>query len=111
MSGDFTQLDQVMSNLFENAARHAPHGSTIRVGASRAGGRVDIWIDDEGAGIASFERQRIFEPFRKGDGSGSSGIGLAICKAIVEAHGGSIEATAAPGGGARFLVSLPARRD
>lgn len=111
VDGDFTQLEQVASNLLENAARHAPVGSTIRVGGKRAGPRVEIWVDDEGPGIATFERQRIFEPFRTGDGSNSSGIGLAICKAIVEAHGGTIDATTAASGGARFAVSLPARHD
>lgn len=109
VDGDYSQLDQVVSNLLENAARHAPLGSTVRIGGREAGGLVEIWIDDEGAGIAPFERARLFEPFRKGDGSSSSGIGLAICKAIVEAHGGRIAADAAPGGGARFRFSLPKR--
>lgn len=71
---------------------------------------VEVWIDDEGPGIARFERERIFEAFRRGEGSSSSGIGLAICKAIVEAHGGTITAKGAPVDGARFLFSVP-RRD
>ena len=70
--------------------------------------RYDV-VDDEGTGIAPFERQRVFEPFRRGDGSSSSGIGLAICKAIVEAHGGTIAVTGAPSGGARFVFTVPAR--
>lgn len=111
VDGDFTQLEQVVSNLLENAARHAPLGSTIRVGAARVANRVDVWIDDEGLGVAIFERERIFEPFRRGEGSKSSGIGLAICRAIVEAHGGTMQATAAPGGGARFIFSLPVRHE
>lgn len=110
VDGDYTQLEQVFTNLLENAARHAPSGSTIRVGGREAGRGVEIWVDDEGAGIAPFERQRIFEAFRRGDGSSSSGIGLAICKAIVEAHGGTITVSGAPSGGARFLFTLP-RRD
>lgn len=110
VDGDYTQLEQVVTNLLENAARHAPSGSTIRIGGRETGGRVEVWVDDEGAGIAPFERQRIFEAFRRGDGSSSSGIGLAICKAIVEAHGGTITVTGAPSGGARFLFTLP-RRD
>jgi two-component system sensor histidine kinase KdpD len=110
VDGDYTQLEQVVTNLLENAARHAPSGSTIRVGGREAGGRVEVFVDDEGTGIAPFERQRIFEAFRRGDGSSSSGIGLAICKAIVEAHGGTITVSGAPGGGARFLFTLP-RRD
>lgn len=110
VDGDYTQLEQVFTNLLENAARHAPSGTTIRIGGREAGGRVEIWVDDEGAGIAPFERQRIFEAFRRGEGSSSSGIGLAICKAIVEAHGGTITVNGAPSGGARLLFTLQ-RRD
>ena len=109
VDGDYTQLDQVVSNLLENAARHAPLGSTVRIGGREDDGMVEIWVDDEGTGIAPFDRARVFEPFRRGEGSASSGIGLAICKAIVEAHGGQISAGAAPGGGARFRFSVPRR--
>lgn len=107
IQGDYTQLSQVVSNLLENAARHAPQHSTIRVGAQQRDHSVEVWVDDEGIGVAPFEAQRIFEPFRRGEGSSSSGIGLAIGKAIVEAHGGRIAAEGAPGGGARFRFSLP----
>lgn len=107
VDGDYTQLQQVVSNLLENAARHTPPGSTIRVGGRDAGTCVELWVDDEGPGVAPFERERIFEPFRRGDGSSSSGIGLAICKAIVEAHGGHIAVDGAPVGGARFRFSVP----
>ncbi|MDQ4098803.1 MAG: DUF4118 domain-containing protein [Actinomycetota bacterium] len=107
IQGDYTQLSQVMSNLLENAARHAPQNSTIRIGGRDREKFVDVWVDDEGTGVAPFEAQRIFEPFRRGEGSSSSGIGLAICKAIVEAHGGRITSEDAPGGGARFRFSLP----
>ncbi len=109
VDGDHTQLEQVLSNLLENAARHAPPGSTVRVGGREAGEVVEIWVEDEGAGIPASERLRIFEPFRRGEGSSSSGIGLAICKAIVEAHGGEINANGASSGGARFCFSVPKR--
>lgn len=110
VDGDYTQIEQVVTNLLENAARHAPGGSTIRIGGRAAGDLVEVWVDDEGFGIPSFERERIFEPFRRGEGSASSGIGLAICKAVVEAHSGTMAADDAPGGGARFVFTLP-RRD
>lgn len=110
VDGDYTQIEQVVTNLLENAARHAPGGSTIRIGGRAVGDHVEVWVDDEGFGIPTFERERIFEPFRRGEGSASSGIGLAICKAIVEAHDGTITADGAPAGGARFLFTLP-RRD
>jgi K+-sensing histidine kinase KdpD len=109
VEADWSQLGQVVSNLLENAARHAPDGSVIFVGGRSGDGRILLWVDDEGPGIPPLETHRIFEPFRRGTGSSSSGIGLAICKAIVEAHGGTIEAGAAPGGGARFTIALPLR--
>ena len=109
--GDYTQLDQVVTNLFENAARHAPPRSMVRVEARGKGNVVEVRVADEGPGVAEFERERIFEPFRRGEGSGSSGIGLAICKAIVDAHGGDINLEATPGGGgATFVFTIPVRR-
>lgn len=105
--GDYSQIDQVVSNLLENASRHAPPGSCIRIGARSSDGAIEVWVDDEGAGVEPAMSELIFEPFRRGEDSTSSGIGLAICKAIVEAHGGHIEASTAPGGGARFWFSLP----
>lgn len=107
VQGDYTQLSQVMSNLLQNAARHAPRHSTIRIGGRDARDSVEVWVDDEGIGVLPSERRRVFEPFRRGEGSSSSGIGLAICKAIVEAHGGQIDVGGAPVGGARFRFSLP----
>jgi K+-sensing histidine kinase KdpD len=109
VDGDYTQLDQVVTNLLENAARHAPPGSLVRVDASTRGEMVEARFEDAGIGVPDWERQRIFEPFRKGEGSRSSGVGLAICKAIVEAHGGTIDVERTPGGGATFVVTLPGR--
>lgn len=105
--GDYLQLEQVITNLLENAARHAPPGSTVRVGAREVGAHVEFRVDDEGIGVPAFERERVFQPFRVGEGSSSSGIGLAICKAIVEAHEGTIRVEAAPGGGARLAFRVP----
>lgn len=106
---DYTLTEQVLTNLLENAVRYAPQRSTVRVGARREGPMVRVWVADEGIGIPEFQRDQLFEPFRRGRGSRSSGVGLAICKAIVEAHGGTIEARRAPGGGARFEFTLPVR--
>lgn len=110
VDADYSQLDQVVTNLLENAARHSPQGSTVHVGARRRDDMVELWVADEGIGVARFDRSRIFEPFRRGEGSSSSGVGLAICKAIVEAHGGVIDVQANPGGGARFSFTVPVRR-
>jgi len=110
VDGDYTQLDQVVTNLLENAARHAPPASIVRVSAEERSGMVELRVADEGIGVPDWERQRIFEAFRKGEGSRSSGVGLAICKAIVEAHGGTIDVErTAGGGGATFVVCLPMR--
>ncbi|MEA2716961.1 MAG: hypothetical protein QOI99_1278 [Actinomycetota bacterium] len=123
VDGDYTQLEQVVTNLLENASRHAPPGTVVRIGGRRlpprtpaagAGdgdaGQVEIWVSDEGIGVPDWERQRVFEPFRRGEGSWSSGVGLAICKAVVEAHGGHIRVERTPGGGATFAFTLPVRR-
>jgi two-component system sensor histidine kinase KdpD len=109
VDADYTQLDQVVTNLLENAARHSPPRSTIRVTAVERDGMVEMTVADEGIGVARFNRERIFEPFRQGEGRGSSGVGLAICKAIVEAHGGTIDVRPNPGAGARFRFTLPIR--
>jgi K+-sensing histidine kinase KdpD len=110
VDGDYTQLDQVLTNLMENAARHAPQGSIVRVEARLRGGVVEVRVADEGIGVPPYLSARIFEPFRREEGSRSSGVGLAICKAIVEAHGGSIGIEDTPGGGATFAFTLPVRR-
>jgi two-component system sensor histidine kinase KdpD len=113
VDGDYTQLEQVVTNLLENAARHAPPASTLTISAHRArdGKNVELLVIDEGTGVAEHERNRVFDAFQRGEGSRSSGIGLAICKAVVEAHGGTISVRRTEGGGATFVVLLPARRD
>src|SRR5204863_3176589 len=105
-----TLIDQVVTNLLENAARHSPEGGTVRVRAREHDGWVEVSVSDQGPGVDPADRDRIFEPFRRGEGSTSSGVGLAICKAIVEAHGGRIDVEAANGGGAQFVFTLPAHR-
>jgi two-component system, OmpR family, sensor histidine kinase KdpD len=107
VDADYTLLDQVVSNLLENAARHAPSRSTVRIAARDTGGTLEISVSDQGPGVAPVDRDWIFEPFRSGNGSRSSGVGLAICKAVVEAHGGHIAVGEADGGGARFTFTLP----
>jgi two-component system sensor histidine kinase KdpD len=112
VDGDYTQLEQVVTNLLENAARYAPPGSMVRVGTRlRPDGRIELAVADEGIGVPAHERQRIFEPFHRGEGSRSSGVGLAICRGVVEAHGGTVEVEQTPGGGATCLVTRPARHD
>jgi two-component system sensor histidine kinase KdpD len=106
---DHTQLEQVITNLLENAARHSPPGGTVRLAVRAVGDGVELTVDDEGPGVDPADAIAIFEPFRTAGPSATSGIGLAICKAIVEAHAGTISVGGAPGGGARFTVTLPGR--
>jgi K+-sensing histidine kinase KdpD len=102
---DEVQIDQVLTNLVENAARAAPPDSPIRVSARAGDGVVVFTVADEGPGFGDADGDP-FQAYRSS--SGSSGLGLAICKAIVTAHGGSIGIDAAhPGTGACVRFSLP----
>jgi len=99
---DPVQLDQVLTNLLENAGRHAPEGSEIQVSVLWMHGAVQVRIADEGPGIPLDERDRVFEAFYRGSSipeTPGSGLGLAIAKAVVVAHGGRIWIEEAPGGG------------
>jgi len=109
IDADYSQIDQVVTNLLENAARHSPPGTTIEIGASARPDALDVWVADRGPGVDLEERDELFEPFRRGPGSDSSGIGLAICRAIVDAHGGSIDVRNRTDGGAVFEFTLPLR--
>ena len=151
---DYVQIDQVLSNLLENAARFSPPGGAVQVQAVAVAGHgrapdspagdgtalagdgqapagdvqapacegpapagdgtarcVEVTVSDEGPGISPPDLVRIFEPFRAGDEARDSvsGVGLALCKAIVEAHGGMISAANNPTGGARLSFTLPVR--
>jgi K+-sensing histidine kinase KdpD len=106
---DYVQVDQVLTNLLENAARHSPPGSIVRLSAELVDGAVAVAVTDQGPGIDLDEADHIFEPFRTAGGSTSTGVGLAICKAIVEAHGGMITMSDGTAGGARFCFTLPLR--
>jgi two-component system sensor histidine kinase KdpD len=107
VDADYSQLDQVVTNLLDNAARHTPPGSTVRVSAVPVGTMLELSVADSGPGVPLEERALVFEPFRHGRASTSSGVGLAICKAIVEAHGGTIGVDTSDLGGARFHLTLP----
>ena len=112
---DRRRIAQVLGNLLSNAARHAPESSAIRVSAAREDAHVAVSVSDEGPGLAP---ERLANLFRKhaapgrGGGEGGTprhGLGLAICKGLVEAHGGRIRAeSAGPGGGTTVVFTLPA---
>jgi signal transduction histidine kinase len=111
---DPPRIEQVLTNLIGNALRYAPQDSTIEVSACRASeaGRdfAEISVADAGPGVPVRERTRIFEPYVQVEAqrAGGLGLGLAICKRIVEAHGGVIRVEASAEGGSRFVFRLPA---
>ena len=104
-------LGRVLRHLLENAARHTPLGSRVTLASRRAGERLEFSVEDNGPGIDALELPLIFEKFYRGkrgaiQGKGS-GMGLAITRAILAAHGGAIEASSVPGKGASFRFWVP----
>jgi two-component system sensor histidine kinase KdpD len=106
---DYSRIDQLVTNLLENAVRHTPPGTTVDVGVRSTGDTVVVAIADDGPGLDPGLRDSVFEAFRSGDRA-TSGIGLAICSAVVKAHGGTIGAGDSPAGGACFTFTLPVAR-
>jgi len=104
---DLGQIDQALTNVLENAARFTPPGRRITIAAARWRDGVQVRIADRGPGIPREERERVFEPFVRGEGSAGTGLGLAIARAIVEAHGGTIRVADEPGGGTAIVIELP----
>jgi signal transduction histidine kinase len=110
LQADKRRLERVIANLVENAEDHA--GGCKGVGVAAGGLGVVITVDDAGPGIAVEDRTRIFERFGRGETSGRGrgvGLGLAIVARHVQWHHGTIQITTRPGGGARFIVELPAK--
>lgn len=108
---DEVQIDQVLSNLVENAAKYSPPGSDIEVSVYRGDPDLVIEVADRGPGIPAEEIGRLFTPFHRITGTGPRtsgfGVGLAVAKGLVEAHGGRISAANRPDGGTRFVFTLP----
>ncbi|MBB6735811.1 HAMP domain-containing sensor histidine kinase [Cohnella zeiphila] len=116
-SADGDRLEQVLTNLLDNAIRHTPSGASIRLLADRLSGpkgdEIRLVVEDEGQGIPQEDLPYIFERFYKADKArkrghnGGTGLGLAIVKNLVEAHGGSIAVSSEPGSGTTFTIGLP----
>ena len=105
---DQAQLERVLDNLLGNALRHTTAGGQIRLQARRHGERVIISVEDNGEGIAYGQQGRIFEPFvQVGRKKGGAGLGLALCKEIVQLHGGRMGVYSRPGQGTQFYMALP----
>jgi two-component system sensor histidine kinase KdpD len=107
---DAALIERVLVNLLENAAKYTPRGSVITVSAAAKPDTMEVTVFDQGPGLPRGQEQTVFEKFVRGQkesGVPGVGLGLAICKAIVEAHGGEISAANHPGGGAQFTFTLP----
>ena len=112
--GDGTQLQRVLTNLVDNALKYSPAGGEVVIRAARVDDWVEIVVSDEGIGIPAEKQDRVFDQYRRGVEDAASkdsfGLGLYVCKRIVEAHGGIISVTSAPGRGSAFSVRLPPAR-
>jgi two-component system sensor histidine kinase KdpD len=100
-------VGQVFANLLENAARFAPDGTPVTVRATALSNAVRVTVADRGPGVPPSDRDGLFEMFSRQDAGGRAGLGLAISKAFVEAHGKHIWFESVPGGGACFAFDLP----
>jgi signal transduction histidine kinase len=114
--GDADRLAQVLRNLLSNAIRHTPAGGQVTMRVERAGEQVTIEVADTGSGIAPEDLPHVFDRFYRGDKSrsrrgGGAGLGLAITRQLVTAHGGQIAVASTPGLGTTFTISLPAAID
>jgi two-component system, OmpR family, sensor kinase len=108
--GAADELHRLALNLIENALRHTPNGTRVHAAVTRDGSEVVLTVEDDGPGIPAPLRERLFERFVRGgaDGGGGSGLGLAIVRAVADSHGGTVAVDSPDGGGARFVVRLPA---
>jgi len=107
---DGVLIERVLVNLLENAAKYTPAGSTVRLAAITSGKDLLVSVSDDGPGLPKGQEESIFEKFTRGareSATSGVGLGLAICRAIIEAHQGRIWAENQPAGGARFSFTLP----
>jgi|SRR5579871_253189 len=113
LSVDPVLLEQVFVNLLENAVKYTPEKSNIEIGACIEGGRVVVTVGDRGPGLPPGAERRVFEKFFRASPRGAQGVGLglAICRGIIEAHGGAMNAQNRPDGGAVFAITLPLAAD
>ncbi len=107
---DAVLIERVLVNLLENAAKYTPAGSAIEVSATADERQVVLTVDDHGPGLPPGREEALFDKFERGHKESATagvGLGLAICRAIAKAHGGQVSGQTRPGGGARFMLTLP----
>jgi PAS domain S-box-containing protein len=114
VSADPDALNRVIINLVSNAIKFSPPGSKVTIGAAKASGVIQVWVCDQGQGIAAADLHRVFDRFQQvsqggaANSAGGTGLGLAICKEFVRLHGGKIWAESSLGKGSKFIFTLPA---
>jgi two-component system, OmpR family, sensor histidine kinase CiaH len=110
VAGDRRRLEQLVGVLLDNAIRHSPRDGRVAVGLRASGAGIELAVEDRGPGIPAEELERVFDRYYRARTAtaGGVGLGLAIARWITEGHGGSITAQNGDGGGARFVVRLPA---
>jgi signal transduction histidine kinase len=111
VSGARDELHRMALNLIENSLRHTPPGTHVHAALQQVGDEVVLTVQDDGPGIPVELREKLFERFVRGGGDrapSGSGLGLAIVRAVARSHGGDVTVDETPGGGARFVVRLPA---
>jgi two-component system sensor histidine kinase KdpD len=106
---DAVLVEQALLNLLENAAKHTPDGSPVEIAAHATEQAIVVDVADRGPGLPPGDEERIFDKFFRGRKAGASGagLGLAICRGVAQAHGGTLVASTRPGGGALFRMTLP----
>jgi len=107
---DALLIERVLVNLLENASKYTPPGSRVVLAAEVAGGQLSVSVTDDGPGLPHGREEAVFQKFTRGDRESATpgvGLGLAICRAIIESHLGRISASNRPGGGANFTFTLP----
>ena len=114
LHGDAERLEQLLAILVQNALDYTPQGGSVTLGADGAHGHVRLWVSDTGPGVPDAEKERVFERFYRADHSRSDklhfGLGLAVARELAALHGGTLYVRDAPGGGACFVLTLPAAR-
>ena len=112
---DATRISQVLNNLLSNAIKYSPEGGPVRIQLSSVEAGYRVAVTDSGVGIPSAEKESIFEPFRRSSSTRGAipgvGLGLAVARKILAAHGGSLHVESEPGRGSTFSVMVPVTRD